>query len=137
MSKLKNLYLSLCMSSLFREVLDKPLFLDLEKILSDEATAGEKIKAYSSFVNKIYTNGASLTDYVCRLVFEDENVYVKARAHGKPIAQQVLSAKERELSVFEEIAALTPQDFACELGVEYASPFESHRVDLCALYEER
>lgn len=137
MSKLKNLYLELCMSSLFRGVIEKPLFLHFEHFCRDGITACEKIKAYSAFVNEIYKNGDSLTDCVSRLVFEDENVYVKKRACGDTPNEDIVKALSNELSVFSRFASLSVEDFASELGLQYVSPFSSYKVELSALYEER
>lgn len=137
MEKLCEVYFDLCMSGVFRGVLEKPLFLHLSEYFREGLERSEKIKAYASFVSEIYKNGGSLTDLVCRLVFEDENVYVKARAHGIECDSNIVAAVEREISVFERFAALTPSDFAEDLGVGYVSPFSSHKVDMAAEYEKR
>ena len=136
MSKIKNLHLRLCMSSVFCRVLEKPLFKHLSQYC-DAQREDEKIRAYASFVAEIYEHGGSLTDLVCRLVFEDENVYIKSRAHSKPINAQIKEAVSNELKVFEELSALTPCDFAADMGVEYVSPFSSKKVDLVRRYEKR
>ncbi len=136
MSKINNLYLRLCMSSVFCKVLEKPLF----KHLSDYCNADkddEKIKAYASFVYEIYTQGGSLTELVCRLVFEDENVYIKSRAHNKTISGEIKKAVANELTVLEELASLTASDFASDMSVEYVSPFASKKIDLVRRYEKR
>lgn len=136
MSKIKNLHLRLCMSSVFCRVLEKPLFKHLSRYC-DAQREDEKIRAYASFVAEIYEHGGSLTDLVCRLVFEDENVYIKSRAHSKPINAQIKEAVSNELKIFEELSALTPYDFAADMGVEYVSPFSSKKVDLVRCYEKR
>ena len=136
MSKIKNLHLRLCMSSVFCRVLEKPLFKNLTQYC-DAQREDEKIRAYASFVAEIYEHGGSLTDLVCRLVFEDENVYIKSRAHSKSISAQIKEAVSNELKVFEELSALTPSDFAADMGVEYVSPFSSKKVDLIRRYEKR
>lgn len=137
MKDLSQLYFELCMSGVFRGVLDKPLFSHLSSYFCEGVERSDKIKAYASFASEIYKNGGSLTDLVCRLVFEDENVYVKARAHGGECNANIVAAVEHELSVFERFAALTPSDFARDLGVDYVSPFSSHKVDIAAEYEAR
>ena len=124
------------MSSVFCRVLEKPLFKHLSQYC-DAQREDEKIRAYASFVAEIYEHGGSLTDLVCRLVFEDENVYIKSRAHSKPINAQIKEAVSNELKVFEELSALTPCDFAADMGVEYVSPFSSKKVDLVRRYEKR
>ena len=136
MSILNQHYAKLCMTTLFSSVMEKPLFKAFEEYSTAE-NQSEKIKAYAAFVKEIYENGASLTDLVCRLVFEDENVYVKARAKGEKINENVEKALLEELSAFESFAALTPREFAEDLKLSYVSPFSSHSVSLAELYEKR
>ena len=137
MTELDKLYLELCMSSVFRKVLEKPLFKCFSEYFREGIGNAEKIKAYAAFVSEIYSSGASLTDLVARLVFEDENVYIKARAKKETVSSDILAAVKAELSVFERFAALTPDDFARELEAPYVSPFASYKTDLFGAYEER
>lgn len=135
-NKIKDLYFRLCMSSVFINVLKRPLFESFSN-LACAAEKDEAIKAYASFVSEIYKNGASLTDYVCRLIFEDENVYVKSRAHSKTVNKNIVDSLKHELECFSEFASLTPDDFKQLTGCEYLSPFDSKRADIYKLYEKR
>ena len=119
MTNLKQLYLELCMSSVFRKVTEKPLFRCFKEYSEDDIGLDCKIKAYAEFVGEIYASGASLTDLVLRLVFEDENVYIKSRAHGIAVSANVTEAVKNELLVFEKFASLTTEDFKADLGLSY------------------
>ena len=136
MSKLNELYLELCMSSVFSRVVEKPLFKSFERYCS-ATKQDEKIKAYASFASNVYEHGGSLTDITCRLVFEDENVYIKSRAHKLPISKSIREAVRSELKAFERFASLTTSDFAEDMGLEYVSPFTSRKIDLVRRYEKR
>ncbi len=136
MSKLNDLYLELCMTSVFNRVIEKPLFKSLE-CYCRATEKNEKIKAYASFASNIYEHGGSLTDITCRLVFEDENVYIKSRAHKLPISKSIREAVRRELKAFERFASLTPQDFMDDMELDYVSPFTSKKIDLVRRYEKR
>ena len=136
MSKLNDLYLELCMSSVFKRVVEKPLFKCFESYCR-ATEQDERIKAYASFASNIYEHGGSLTDLTCRLVFEDENVYIKSRAHKLPISKSIREAVRCELKAFESFACLTSQDFATDMGLEYVSPFTSRKIDLVRRYEKR
>ncbi len=136
MADLKKLHLDLCMTSVFREALNKPLIKHFDAYARAESKE-EKILSYSAFASEIYKSKGSLTDAVMRLVFEDENVYVKARAKGSAPDENIVMATKRELSVFEELASLTDEDFREDMGIAYVSPFSSERRDFIALYEER
>ncbi len=136
MADLKKLHLDLCMTSVFRETLNKPLFKYFDSYARAE-TKEDKISAYGAFVSEIYKSKGSLSDAVMRLVFEDENVYVKARAKGNIPDENIVKATERELDVFASVASLTHEDFREDMNVFYASPFSSEKRDFIALYEER
>ncbi len=136
MSVIQNISLSLSMTSVFTEVLKKPLFKCFFRIISSEKKE-EKIRAYAEMVGEIYKEGLDLTDTVLKYLYEDENVYVKTRAKGLSPDKKVEEALRHELSVFSDFAALTSINFSVELGVGYVSPFSSRRVDFAENYEER
>ncbi len=135
--KIKNIYLKLCMCSLFQKVLSNPLFVHFSEYAEEGSSQSKKIKAYAAFVSEIYNSRESLTALTFRLVSEDENVYIKSRAHDMPISTVMAEALERELKIFSEFAALTPSDFSVDLGVEYVSPFDSEKWDFVKRYESR
>ena len=136
MSKIKEIYLDLCMSGVFHSVLDLPLFTHLSSYVN-AVDEGEKIKAYSAMISVVYEAGGSLTDAVMRSVFEDENVYIKSRAHNRKISPQLSEAVRHELLSFERLAALTPENFKADMGLGYVAPFESDCRDFNAEYEKR
>lgn len=136
MSKIKKIYLDLCMSSVFNRLLNKPLFL----LFADYVNAkedDERIKAYSSMVSEIYKNGGALTDAVRTLIFEDENPYVILRSQEKEISSSILGAVKHELDAFSSFASLTAEDFAQDMQIDFVSPFDSEKCNLLVEYEER
>ena len=136
-SKLKNIYEKLQFVSVFIGVLDKPLFTAFSAYC--DADKQEKKRAYARFVAKIYADGGSLTKLAQKLVFEDENVYVKGVARGQKLPVVVENAVKRELAVFSEFASLKTEDFAAELGVsvEEIPQFVSVNVDMGGAYRKR
>lgn len=136
MHDLKKLYSDLLMTSLFGGVTDTSLFRRFFA-WARATDKDEAIKAYADFVKTIYENGGSLTDCVHRLVFEDENVYVKMRARGEAVSPEIETALRAELSVLNRFASLSPEDFAADMELEYVSPFAHKKESLAELYYER
>lgn len=134
MSKLNDLYKRLSMLSVFSDILETPVFKHFFTFSKFENGNAEKIKAYADMVSEIYKNNSSLTDLVLRLVFENENVYVKSCAKALPCHPSVASALQHELKLLEEFASVTPEDFKNELSVSYVSPFASDKRDFISLY---
>ena len=140
MSKLVKCYLEISMLSVFGGLKEKPLIRNLCNCLS--ATDHDKrAVAYSAMVSEIYLTGGSITDAVRRIVFEDENVYIKMRALGREIPSVISNAASRELDILSRVAGLTVDDFSLEFGGEdcfaYFPTFTSEPCDIAAEYEER
>lgn len=137
MTKINKIYLGLCSFAVFGGMLEKPLYKRFFEYSKARET-DEKIRKYASFVSEIYLGGASLTDCVRNLVFEDENVYVRAVGNMEKIAPGMWTAVEHELDVLSEFAALTPADFSADMGTnEFLPPFEVGKADIKAEYESR
>lgn len=136
MSSIKELYERLCMTAVFRSVTDSPLLCHFAEYAIADAQ-DKKIRAYAAFVGCIYEGGGSLSECIKKLVFEDENVYVRSRAEGRTIAPEIERQAARELETFAELSALRCEDFQRDMGVGYAAPFSSEKAELSALYEER
>ena len=137
MKKTEKIYFGLCSFAIFRKMLGKPLFssfMDYARAKVED----EKLEKYASFVSEIYRGGASLPGCVKTLVFEDENVYVRAVGNMEKISRSMHSAFEHELDVLAEFASLTPDDFTADMGDEiYIPPFETGSIDIKNEYESR
>ena len=137
MKKTEKLYLGLCSFAVFRKMLKKPLFesfMEYAKAKEDD----EKIIKYSEFVSEIYKGGSSLPQLVKTLVFEDENVYVRAVGNMEKISRSMHMAVENELTVLNEFASLTPEDFRDDIDDGLFLPaFEVGNIDIKTEYENR
>ncbi|MBQ8322932.1 MAG: ATP-binding protein [Clostridia bacterium] len=136
-SKLTAIYDGLCLTSVFFKVTEKPLFKAFAAYIKAEAE--EKRKAYAAFVSCVYESGGSLTELVKKDISEDENVYVKAAAHGKKLPACIERSAKRELAGFAEFAALKAADFAADMDINEAEipAFDSVNADMGAFYRKR
>lgn len=136
--QLQPIYLQICSVAVFRKVTELPLFRCFERYCSAQ-TEAEKRKAYAAFAAEIYAFGGNLTALVETSVFMDENVYVKAKARGQAVNENIQASVEKELKTFSTFASLTPADFAEDLGVNaYLLPsFDSEESDLNEKYALR
>ncbi len=137
MKHLQDLYRHLSASAVFYRVLSQPLFSHFARLCGQDSSPEQRLQAYGAMVSGIYEQGGSLTSLVSRLLFEDENVYVKARGANREISPYITQSVERELAFFADFGALTAQDFERALEMSSLPAFHSERVDLAALYEER
>ena len=139
-NKLQKIYEELCLSGVFRNVLEKPLFKCFAAYCeTPKEKPYEKRKAYATFVSEIYEHGGSLTDLVKQCVFEDENVYVKQVAKGEQNNANTEKSALRELAAFARFASLKARDFAAdlELKVSQIPEFDSVNADMGGEYLAR
>ena len=137
-NKLQQLHLRLCSCAVFRGVLQCPVFM-LFSAYQKASTREEKMNAYSAFVGEIYARGGDLTELVKTLVFQDENVYIKGVAQGERLCKHVQNSALRELDIFSSFGALTPADFAADMGIEEEEipAFSSVIADMGSAYTDR
>lgn len=110
MSKIERIYRRLCSFSVLRELLGK----DLIKYFLEFARAeeqNERLNKYGALVNEIYEGGGSLADCIRKMLFENENVYVRAVAKKSEINKNIENAISNELNTLSDLAMLVPGDF--------------------------
>ena len=136
-TKLQNLQLGLDLTSVFIGVTQTPLFTAFSAY--NQAVGADKPKAYAKFVKEIYEGGGDLYKLVLRLVGEDENVFVKAKARKKDVLDCVEQSVLRELGVFSAFAELSAKDFAEDMQVQENEipAFATSFGDLNQAYNQR
>ncbi len=134
----KQLYKKMCRFAVFNGIWKKPLLARFMDFCEAENGSCAQELAYGAFVSEVYAGGADLTDCVRRIVFEDENVYVKTIGNMARVNPQIALCAAGELTTLSQFASLTPADFAAVLSEGELLPgFASSPVDLRAEYEER
>ena len=135
MSKIERIYKRLCAFSVLKDLTQNQLiksFFDFAKSKEQD----ESLKAYGAFVNIIYENGGVLSDCVRKMLFENENVFVRAVAKKVSVNENIKNAISSELEALSELAMLAPSDFF--EGNEVQIPlYDTESVDFKTEYLER
>ena len=87
--------------AVFRQVKEDPAVVSLRKLL-DEKT----VTAYSDFIARLYPDGADFSEYIRKLVLEDDNFYVKAVAAGQKVDPEIVAAVKSELMALNDIGQI-------------------------------
>ena len=87
--------------AVFRQVKEDPAVVSLRKLL-DEKT----VTAYSDFIPRLYPDGADFSEYIRKLVLEDDNFYVKAVAAGQKVDPEIVAAVKSELMALNDIGQI-------------------------------
>lgn len=124
--------------AVFGGVTQAPLFRHFAAFSESSADSADKLRAYGAFVGEIYEGGADLGDCVRRILFADENIYVRTVGLGQEVNEHIRNAAMRELTVLSRFASLRPADFAAELRTDDPLPsFGSTETDLATEYAAR
>lgn len=70
---------------------------------------------YSSMVTALYPSTGSLSEYIRRIVLNDDNFYVKEVAAGREMSAEIETAVQIELDVLEEIASISSLEVQAEM----------------------
>ena len=135
--KMRSLYKRLSLTSVFKGVTYSPVIKALLDYFRGEGE--DKLSLYATFVSKIYEGGGSLNNAVKKAIFEDENIYVKMLSRGENPPEKISEAAKRELEVFSQLAGITRNEFAMELGVEETElpDFDSEKEDIYKVFLDR
>jgi predicted AAA+ superfamily ATPase len=96
------------------------------------------LAAYSELIEALYQHGTNLSEYLLKIILEDENIYIVAKAQGKNIDDYIEEAAEYELEVFHELSLITPQELAEAFGYGGFLPkWRTSDIDFIAEYHNR
>ena len=137
MSKIERAYKRLCTFSVLKELLEKDLikhFLEFAKSEKQD----ERLIKYGALVNEIYEGGGNLADSIRKMLFENENVYVRAISKKETINKNIENAILNELDTLSELAMLEPKDFFDLKDEDLQIPmYDTSKVDFKREYIER
>lgn len=111
--------------AVFRALLEDPVIAALDRYLAAaQGTDGDAAASeYAAFVHRLFAQGrVSLAEYVCDVVNNDENIYIRGVGAGEEMPPVLTDAVARELGVLQRLAWLTPERLTACLGEGYALP---------------
>ncbi|MCM1131869.1 MAG: ATP-binding protein [Ruminococcus flavefaciens] len=138
--KLERLALEIESVVIFRGLGKNTFISDLFYLINanPEETA-KYMECYSDVAESLYKNGTSnLSEYMLKIVLEDDNLYIRKSANGDEIPQEMTECLINELHIFQELAELTPEDFLDETDYDGFMPrWTNSPVDIAGSYLER
>jgi len=127
--------------AVFRSVLaDKVVAALLAYLESlDEEPLDRRVFSYAEFVSALYSeNGGDLSAHIESVVYNSENVYVRAIGAGEKPSEVITESVKREVDILARVASLTRQELCEPLRWEGSLPqFESRRLNLSEMYDHR
>ena len=137
MSRIEEIYSSLCLFTVTREVLKTPV-IKAFMAYCEEENKREKLKKYGEFVSRVYENGGVLSECIKKALFENENVYVKAISKNEGISAKIENALNFELEALSALASLTSDSFGLDMKTACKIPeYDTEKLDVKKAYGAR
>ncbi len=119
--KLDNFHCGLNSLAVFRNLLNDEVISAFSALLELHAEGKSfDVNIYSEFVSRLYCHNVNLSEYIFKLVCEDENFYISGKSQGKSFDDMIEQAVSNELELLREISQLTSE----ELQYGYYRPFQ-------------
>ncbi|MBQ8922828.1 MAG: DUF815 domain-containing protein [Oscillospiraceae bacterium] len=137
--KLQEIDLSLNSLVVFRKLMTHEVILPLRGLLDTETMDPViQLRLYTEFVSRLYTQSMNLTEYIFRLICEDENFYIKAKARGEEVDPLLDACVENELAILERLARLKPHELQKEVSYYGVLPeWKTAEINFFESYMER
>lgn len=122
--------------SVFRSVADRQAMCALIRFLDSQGSRREKLEQYGRFVAALAEDNYSLSDFLCRAVYEDENPYVVGSAQGKQLPGVLQRNAHRELQLLSSLTQLKAESLCGDFD-GYMPEFDNTPTDLLNAYLDR
>lgn len=134
----KRLACELSALSVFRGILKYDTMNAFIGLLSTDGGKQEKLSLFGKFVYSLSDDNYCFSDFLCRVVFSDENRYIISAAQKTEIPQSLRYNAKRELEIFSRLTELDENDLCGNLSFDgYIPQFDNKKTDFVKIYEER
>ena len=137
--KLDNFHCGLNSLAVFRNLLNDEVISAFSALLELHAEGKSfDVNIYSEFVSRLYRHNVNLSEYIFKLVCEDENFYISGKSQGKAFDDIIEQAVSNELEMLREISMLTSEELQYGYYRLYQLPqWKTADIDFTAEYRNR
>ena len=125
--------------TIFRNLKNDIVVSSLIRILeTDKNNITDFLSCYSDLTAALYSHNANLSEYILKILLEDENLYITAKAQNKPIDSYIEETAEYELGLFQKLSEITPQELADAFDYNRFIPkWRTSDIDFLSEYRNR
>lgn len=137
---LKRLEIGMSSLVVFRSILKDKAVKKLMKLLSmrdSEISDTEYIAQYSGFAAELFSESLDLSEYLLRLVLENDNFFISACAQGQEADELLLDCVDRELLIIQQLSKLSQSDVLDEEYCRITPGWRTSDIDFVARYRDR
>ncbi|MBR6337991.1 MAG: ATP-binding protein [Ruminococcus sp.] len=134
MSDFKKLALAARTLVIFKSLKERTVFSKLLMALEYESA-----ECYCDFVAALYMHSDNLTEYILKLVLENENIFMLTRGAGKKTGFFLDECLANELALIEQIAKVPASEFERKIGFDGFLPHyaTTEDIDFSQVYAQR
>lgn len=125
---------------IFKELSEKPIFdkylqaIDAAENLSPD----QAIEKYSEFIAELFKHSDDLTEYLLKLVLEDENLFMLKKGEGKQTGIYLDECLANEIAVIEELAEIPCEEIIGKIAYDGFLPgYSTKKLDFAKIYADR
>ncbi len=138
---INRILLSLRSLTVFRSLLNDPVISSLCRYCekAENGNVQASVDAYCEFIGALYnTHCDSLAEYIQKITFDDENVYIRTAGAGGHPAEFVETSVKRELAILQSVADLCPDELIkpVDSGIDLPE-FAVKKISLAEEYFDR
>ena len=123
---------------IFRNILkDETISKLLSLFDCDETNKNELTDKYCDFAESLLSHGGNLSQYILKLILEDENLYTKYKITGKGDADLLEPILERELGVLEFLSQYEGEQIRTFTGDASLAKWKTEEIDFLGVYRQR
>lgn len=110
----------------------------LETLAAAEDECSDSVSWYCEFVSLLYKHGDNLTEYILKLVLENENLYMLRRGSGVQTGELLDECLANELFLLEELAEISCEELTDSLDFDGFLPrYNTEKADFSKIYADR
>lgn len=140
MNDLKDLLLQAKTLVIFKSLNDKSVFAKyLEAVQAcTEKDSESAIAKYCDFISELYAYSDDLTEYILKLVLENENLFMLRKGEGKKTGQLLEECLANELETIQELAEVPSEELISKIDYNGFLPhYKTQKLDFSKIYADR
>ena len=125
---------------IFKGLRKQPVFEKYLKALeaSYSKPADEAIEIYSDFISELFKHTDNLTEYLLKLVVENENLFMLKKGEGKQTGMLLDECLANEIAVIEELAEIPSAEITGKIDYDGFLPrYSTKNIDFAKIYADR
>lgn len=124
--------------SVFRQIIKTNTMSAFIAFLNTEECTKKRLELFGEFVHSLREDNYCFSDFLCRMIYTDENEYIVSAAQRTDIPAVLKENAENELSIFTKLTQLDAGSLCRSLDFKcYIPQFDNSFTDFVKTYAQR